>query len=150
MNAIYKITNEELYESFNLRYTKKNEGLVINADCRHDFPNMTLEEAREAFVKAERPRLERLNELIWKVEMFERWLQLCQGVEPVQSNVSESRYYYFDGYKYRISHHVYPTGSMTDETLKVVDLCADKELIDEVLNRYGIKELFEANYPGNK
>lgn len=36
------------------------------------------------------------------------------NIECVKSNQSESRYYYKDGFKYRVSGHRYPTGSMTE------------------------------------
>lgn len=38
-----------------------------------------------------------------------------------QSNKSSSEYWYCGGYKFRISSHRYPTGSMTDLTLNVID-----------------------------
>ena len=73
------------------------------------------------------------DKLCEKVNNFETFL-LNQGITPVNSNISESRYYHFKGIKIRFSSHVYPTGSMTDRLMKVYDLCADKHLIDEVLN----------------
>ena len=64
-----------------------------------------------------------------KISDFEKYLQ-SQGVEKIQSNISESRYYYFGGIKFRFSNHVYPTGSMTSETC--VDFTANPEMIDNI------------------
>jgi hypothetical protein len=37
---------------------------------------------------------------------------------------------------------------MTDlTTLNTIDLCADRQMIDEVLEHFGLLELFNANYP---
>lgn len=64
-----------------------------------------------------------------KIQAFENYL-INLGVEATQSKVSESRYYYWKGVKYRFSSHVYPTGSMTSDFC--VDLAADRHLIDEI------------------
>lgn len=66
-----------------------------------------------------------------KVKKFEQFL-IDKGIECTQSNISESRYYSYNGIKYRFSSHVYPTGSMTDKILGVIDLAADPELINEI------------------
>jgi hypothetical protein len=64
-----------------------------------------------------------------KINNFEQFL-ISQGVEGVQSKVSESTYYNWGGKKYRFSNHIYPTGSMTNDF--TVDLCADPHLINEI------------------
>lgn len=64
-----------------------------------------------------------------KIAAFEKYL-INIGVECVQSNISESRYYYYNGMKYRFSGHVYPTGSMTGDYC--IDLAADPELINSI------------------
>ena len=64
-----------------------------------------------------------------KIDAFEKFLR-SQGVECKQSNVSESRYYYYNGMKYRFSSHIYPTGSMTSEYC--VYFAADPELIHTI------------------
>lgn len=66
-----------------------------------------------------------------KIRDFENFL-IAQGCKRENSNISESRYYIYNGIKYRFSGHIYPTGSMTNELLKVVDLAADPELIDNI------------------
>lgn len=66
-----------------------------------------------------------------KIRYFENFL-IAQGCKCENSNISESRYYIYNGIKYRFSGHIYPTGSMTNELLKVVDLAADPELIDNI------------------
>lgn len=135
-------------DNFRNHYTRRMDGVTMNSQCRSDFPGMTLDEAREAYVAKRVAELAKADEEFWKVAIFERWLRYEKGVEPIQSNVSESRYYYYDGYKFRFSSHVYPTGSMTDlTTLNTIDLCADRQMIDEVLEHFGLLELFNANYP---
>lgn len=64
-----------------------------------------------------------------KISAFENFLR-SQGVEEKQSNISESRYYYYNGMKYRFSNHVYPTGSMTSDTC--IDFAANPELVHQI------------------
>ena len=73
-----------------------------------------------------------------KIKKFEQYL-ISQNARCVQSSKSESRYYYYKCKKYRFSSHIYPTGSMTNDLLGVVDLCADKCLIDEIEKELNIK-----------
>jgi hypothetical protein len=61
-----------------------------------------------------------------RIAKFEKHLQNI-GIERIQSNVSESRYYYYNGMKYRFSAHRYPTGSMTSD--ECVDFACDPHLI---------------------
>jgi hypothetical protein len=68
-------------------------------------------------------------ELSVKISKFEKHL-LSIGIEPVLSNISESRYYNHNGMKYRFSNHVYPTGSMTSDNC--MDFGADKHLINNI------------------
>ena len=65
-----------------------------------------------------------------KIKAFENYL-LSLGVEEIKSNVSESRYYNYQGMKYRFSSHVYPTGSMTNEN--TIDFAADPQLIETII-----------------
>lgn len=69
-----------------------------------------------------------------KIKAFETFLKE-QGVAEVQSNISESRYYFYNGVKYRFSAHIYPTGSMTQHyegNYTVIDFAADPQLIDTI------------------
>ena len=70
-----------------------------------------------------------------KIKNFETFLRE-QGTEEKQSNISESRYYFWNGVKYRFSSHIYPTGSMTkkyeDGNYWVVDFAADPQIINEI------------------
>lgn len=68
-----------------------------------------------------------------KIEDFERYL-ISKGVQRIQSGKSESRYYYYNGVKYRFSSHIYPTGSMTElgGACKCIDFAANPELINTV------------------
>lgn len=102
-----------------------------------NFGNISFEEAFEqhwAYVMTR-------EELRRKIAIFERYL-LWLGVEPRQSSQSESRYYYYEGCKFRFSSHVYPTGSMTEELLKVYDFAANPELIDEVIAKFNLEKYF--------
>ena len=88
-----------------------------------------------SFEEAYKEEEERINALLKrqeKIRAFEAFL-VNKGARCEQSNVSESRYYSFNCKKYRFSGHVYPTGSMTNELLGVVDLAADPELIDNIV-----------------
>jgi len=76
-------------------------------------------------------RIAKIDEREAKIKRFENFL-IEKGARCENSNISESRYYYYDGKKYRFSAHVYPTGSMTNEMLGVVDLAADTYLIDNI------------------
>lgn len=71
-----------------------------------------------------------LKERIAKRDLFESFLR--SQVEEKQSNISESRYYNYNGVTYRFSSHVYPTGSMTSLDGSKIDLCADLHLIDNI------------------
>lgn len=92
---------------------------------------MTLSQAYEAEVA----RWAEVKGLSAKVRDFEQFLQE-QGCEVKQSNISESRYYFYKGVKYRFSAHIYPTGSMTsrwdDGSYNVVDFAADPEIINQI------------------
>lgn len=65
-----------------------------------------------------------------KISAFEKFL-INKGINAINSNISESRYYRYNGIKYRFSSHIYPTGSMTNETC--VDFAANPELIHKII-----------------
>lgn len=117
------------YDRFLDRYTKtrKDGSFRILAIFKDHFGNVSLEEAYESELK----RIAKIDEREAKIRRFENFL-IEKGARCENSNISESRYYYYDGKKYRFSAHVYPTGSMTDEVLGVVDLAADTYLIDTI------------------
>lgn len=121
------MTREQHLKLFISRYTNRNTGKVL-ASFREQYGNATLEEAFESWYK----ETILFKELVERVNKLERWL-LRNGFTPVNSNISESRYYHINGLKLRFSSHIYPTGSMTDKMLKVYDLCADKHLVDDVI-----------------
>jgi hypothetical protein len=64
-----------------------------------------------------------------KIAAFEKFLD-SQNAQFQQSNISESRYYNYNGMKYRFSNHVYPTGSMTSENC--IDFAANPEMIHDI------------------
>lgn len=122
--------------TFKLKYTKTvgkqgHEKTKKNTKYRREFGNMPIMQAYAQFKAEHDTRMAKYEELENKISNFEKYL-ISQNARFTQSNKSESRYYYYNGKKYRFSAHVYPTGSMTNELLGVVDLCADKELINEI------------------
>lgn len=63
------------------------------------------------------PRVNKINQDLAFLDVFARKLERLAAsgeIECVKSNQSESRYYYKDGFRYRVSGHRYPTGSMTE------------------------------------
>lgn len=113
--------------------TVRKDGSVRMLKCfREKYGEMSVDDAFELFYS----ELERLNTLHDKVDAFERFLynEYLEGrCTRQQSNISESRYYTWNSVKYRFSRHYYPTGSMTaDFGLKIVDLCANPELIETI------------------
>lgn len=122
------MTREQYYNLFVKLNTNFNNGKILKC-YRDKYGEMPMEEAFEQYYQ----EMCEYDKLCEKVDNFETFL-LNQGITPVRSNISESRYYHFKGIKIRFSSHVYPTGSMTDRLMNVYDLCADKHLIDEVLN----------------
>nr|DAS53782.1 MAG TPA: hypothetical protein [Caudoviricetes sp.] len=122
--------------TFKLKYTKVvgkqgHERMKKNAEYRRTFGNMPVMQAYAQYKAMHDARMAKYDELENKIAAFEKFLN-DKNARCVQSNKSESRYYYYNGKKYRFSAHVYPTGSMTNELLGIVDLCADKELINEI------------------
>ncbi len=118
------------YKSFRGQYLRSGTD-TPNAKMRAEFGDMSVEEAREKFVSDFVVRIFGGQERDKKIRAFEDYL-LRQGIEPHQSGKSESRYYYYNGVKYRFSGHLHPSGSMTDSTFNVVDFAADPHLIDGV------------------
>ena len=122
-----------ILHTFKLRFTSssKKKGVRKNAEFRRKFGNMPIMQAYKQY-KVEQELLDKkILDLRTKINNFENFLRK-QGVKCTQSNISESRYYYYNNKKYRFSGHVYPTGSMTDDLLGVVDFAADPELINEI------------------
>lgn len=131
-----KIMRNLILHTFKCNYTKVVgkqgcERRKTNAAFFHKFGNMPIMQAYSIFKTEYEERGTESARLHDKVNKFERYL-ISQNARCVQSNKSESRYYYYKCKKYRFSSHIYPTGSMTNDLLGVVDLCADKCLIDEI------------------
>lgn len=89
------------------------------------YGNVSFEEAYPLYVE----RIIEVLSTLDKIVAFEKHLRSL-GLEEKQSNISESRYYYHNGMKYRFSAHVYPTGSMTSENC--IDFAADPQLIHTI------------------
>lgn len=129
--------------TFKNTYTKTvgkqgHEKTKKNAEYRRTFGNMPVVQAYAQFKAEHDARMAKYDELEKKISNFEKYL-ISQNARFTQSSKSESRYYTFNGKKYRFSNHVYPTGSMTNELLGVVDLCADEELIYEIEKELNMK-----------
>lgn len=122
------MTTEKLYECFVKNNTKSRDGVTPNANFKRTYGDVSFEEAFEVYLK----EVSYYIGLREKIDEFENYLQR-EGTRMEKSNISESRYYYYKGIKYRFSSHVYPTGSMTNDILGVVDLAADPELINDVV-----------------
>ena len=121
------MTTARLFELFVLNNTKGRDGVNKNAKFREVYGDVSFEEAFEVYLA----EINIYISLRAKIAAFEKFL-IKNNVQSVYSNISESRYYYYEGVKYRFSAHVYPTGSMTSELMGVVDLAADPELIEKV------------------
>lgn len=124
------ITFEQFSKSY--IYVNEKKGFCrLTSGFYQRFGKMTLRQAYES----ELVRWAEVKERHAKIEKFEQFL-LSIGCQRIQSNVSESRYYHYNGVKYRFSSHFYPTGSMTqryqDGTYSVIDLTADPDLINEI------------------
>lgn len=119
------------YEQFLNNYVIVNEKkgtCRIKSDFYRDYEGMTMPQAYEVYVS-------RVNEslsLKSRIQKFESFLRE-NNYQETQSNISESRYYHYNGIKVRFSTHIYPTGTMTQQYLdgrySVIDLAADPELI---------------------
>ena len=128
---------------FRQNYTKTvgkygKERTKKNARYRREFGNTPVMQAYAQFKEEYEKRCAENERISSKMENFEKYL-ISQNAKCVQSNKSESRYYTYNGRKYRFSAHVYPTGSMTNELLGVVDLCADSYLIDKIEKELNLK-----------
>ena len=121
------MTREKLYESFVLNNTKARDGIRPSADYLRKYGNVPFEEAFEIYLQ----EIDYFISLKRKIDDFEEFL-ISINCPVVNSQSSESRYYRYNGVQYRFSTHVYPTGSMTDKLLKIVDFAADPELINNV------------------
>lgn len=121
------MTTEQLYDIFVANNTKGRNGIDANANYIRTYGDVPFEAAFDVYLS----NISSFRALRDKIAEFEKFL-IASGVQRTSSNVSESRYYNYNNVKYRISNHIYPTGSMTNEMLGVVDLAADPELINNV------------------
>lgn len=121
------MTIEKIYELFVLNNTKSRDGIRPSADYLRKYGNVPFEEAFEIYLQ----EIDYFISLKRKIDDFEEFL-ISINCPVVNSKSSESRYYRYNGVKYRFSTHVYPTGSMTDKLLKIVDFAADPELINHI------------------
>ena len=128
------MTNKETIKERFIQYNTKvrKDGSIRFLACfREKYGDMSLDEAFELYYEEVTGRLA----LLEKVKQFEKFLynEHREGRAHFQQSAkSESRYYNWKGIKYRFSSHVYPTGSMTDELLGIVDLAANPELINNI------------------
>lgn len=120
-------STKRLFELFILSNTKARDGITKNAAFYRTYGDVSFEEAFEVYL----PSINEYLAIKEKIARFEKFL-ISNGIEREQSGRSESRYYIYKGIKYRFSSHIYPTGSMTNEMLGIVDFAADPELINEI------------------
>lgn len=121
------MTTQKLYELFIKNNTKGRDCVTPNANFKRTYGEISFKEAFEIYLT----QINSYLSLKKRIEEFEHFLQ-AERAKRIQSGISESRYYHYKGIKYRFSSHVYPTGSMTDKTMGVIDLAADPELINEI------------------
>ncbi|WP_157799919.1 hypothetical protein [Prevotella intermedia] len=127
---------------FKLNYTKTvgkkgHERMKKNAAYRREFGNMPVVRAYAQFKAQYEERTGEVERRAKKVEAFEKYL-IANGAKEAQSKKSESRYYYYQNKQYRFSGHVHPCGSLTNEFLGEIDLCADSHLIYEIEKQLNI------------
>lgn len=133
-------TQEALQKSFESQYTtlKKDGTRRLLAAGREKFGTSDMDAAFKQFKKSETARLKELHTQSAKIHSFEKYLH-THANHISKSNQSESTYYQFKGTTFRISHHWYPTGSMTqqwgDGSYSKVDLVADPHLITKFWNK---------------
>lgn len=134
IKQITVMTNKETIKQrfiSNNTAVRKDGSIRLLACFREKYGNMTIDEAFELFY-AEVTGFLSLKD---KIKAFENFLrnEVAEGrCRYEESRISESRYYRWNGTKYRFSSHVYPTGSMTDEIMNIVDFAANPELINNV------------------
>lgn len=121
------ISIEKLFEIFVLNNTKGMDGVHPNAKYFREYGNVPFEESFKIYLE----EYNHIRLLEDKIKRFENYLKE-QNCQFQQSNISESRYYYYKCIKYRFSSHIYPTGSMTNHMMGVVDFASDPELIMNV------------------
>ncbi len=115
------------FNIFKANNSKNRDCETKNANFYRTYGDVSWEEAFNIWLSD----ISAFQSLKTKIIAFEEYLK-AQNIDCVRSSKSESRYYSFNGVKYRFSAHVYPTGSMTDLEMRVVDLCADPHLIENV------------------
>jgi len=110
-------------EQFTKRYTNgigKPEWMY-----KRDYGNIPFEEGYKIYVEKMTITVTRWE----RIEELEVWLR-SNGIDHNQSNISESRYYSYNGWEFRFSGHIHPSGSMTTENK--FDFAADAHLIDRI------------------
>jgi len=112
-------TFEQFKKTFTNRAGKPERRFI------EQYGNVSFEDAYPLYVE----RITAMFSTSEKIEAFEKFLRSL-GLEEKQSNISESRYYHYNGMKYRFSNHIYPTGSMTSDFC--IDFAADPELIHTI------------------
>lgn len=120
-----------LQDTFIRSFTIEGKGELLNAHGRKAFGDV---DVQSAWVMQQN-NYWKIKGTAAKIRAFESFL-INVNANCVQSQQSESRYYYYQGVKYRFSSHHYPTGSMTsngnNDGLVVIDLCADPHLINNI------------------
>lgn len=123
---IYTIIDGYKVPSFEI-FCKQNTNGVGNKERKYIeiYGDVDFETSYKIYVSEIITHIKRVE----KIQEFENFL-IENNASEVKSNISESRYYNYNGMKYRFSSHIYPTGSMTNDNC--IDLCADPYLIDTI------------------
>lgn len=120
------MTLQEHFHLFVENNTRRRDMVTPCASYKERYGDMSFEDAFQIHWKD----VQSFLGLKAKIDKFEVRLKEL-GAIRTQSNISESRYYQYDGCTFRFSSHVYPTGSMTNEMLKIYDFAANPELINK-------------------
>lgn len=126
------------YEIFTRQYTKidKQGQRVPNYDFRQRFGEISIDAAWEI----EQKRLEDLRKKLEREHILHDFFrnEVKEGRARLQrSRVSESEYYHWYGHEFRFSAHRYPTGSMTNELLGIIDM-TDEGATERVIKQFNI------------
>lgn len=126
------------YEIFTRQYTKidKQGQRVPNYDFRQRFGEISIDAAWEI----EQKRLDDLKKQLEQKRLLHEFFrnEARAGRAKLQcSRVSESEYYRWNGHEFRFSGHRYPTGSMTNEFLNIIDM-TDEGAVERVIKQFNI------------
>lgn len=133
------MNTERLFTLFVQRNTRKlkDGSIATTTDFRNKYGDITVE---DAWSNHELPRLIKIDAEHNKIEALKKFFhaeKLAGRAKMQQSNQSESEYYKWNGWEFRFSGHRYPTGSMTNDLLHIIDM-TDENAAEIVIKQFGI------------